>query len=94
MLVLATFLAIGAFSVAFLVCFLFALHSELQLEKERSARTKQMLGLGIPIAVEVRKPVRGLFVTHSNPGLVRRAEAASSRATLESSESVRTKREA
>ena len=94
MLVLATFLAIGVFSIAFLLRFLRALHSEIRLEKERDARTKQILSRRIPIAVEVRKPVRGLFVTHSNPGLAPRARTTTAGATLEASESSRNKREA
>jgi hypothetical protein len=44
MLVLTAFLAIGVFSVAFLLCFLSALHSESRVEKAREERTKQIAG--------------------------------------------------
>ncbi len=91
MLVLATFLAIGAFCVAFLMRFLFALHSEARLEKERDARTKQIPGRRILMAAEVYKPAQGLTVTYSNPGLAWRAAATSSGATLAVSD-VRSKR--
>ena len=104
MLVLATLLTIGIF-VAFLLRFLVALHSEARLEKERDARTKQIAGNRIPIAVEVRKAMRGLTVTSINPGLVhsnpttgmsktpmRRALAALSGITVQVIESSQTKR--
>ena len=94
MLVLATFLAIGVFFVAFLLRFIFALHSEARVEKERDARTKRIPGHRIPIAVEVRKPRFELTVTYSNPGLVRRAGTTSLGAALAVSESSRTKKEA
>ena len=70
MLVLTTFLAIGVFFVAFLVWFLYVLQSEIRVEIERSARTKQIAFNRIPIAVEVREPRRGFIVTSANPGLV------------------------
>ena len=54
MLVLGMFLAIGVFSIAFLLRAFFALHAEARLENERDVRTKQMPGRHIPIVVETR----------------------------------------
>ena len=72
MLVLAMFVAIGVFFVAFLLRFTFALHSEARIERARDARTKQIASRRIPIAVEVRKPA--LTVTWTNPGIVHPSE--------------------
>ena len=108
MLVLATFLPVGVFFVAFLFWFMYALHSEIRIENQRSARTRQIASRRIPIAIEVRRPTRGFIVTSSNPGLVfsgepkaglpgspmRRALAALSGMTVHLTESSQTKRQA
>jgi len=94
MLVLATFLAIGVFFCAFLLRFLFALSAEVRVEKERAAWTERIVGNRIPSAVEVRKPLRSLTVTYSNPGLARKAQATAAGETLAAGESWQSEKEA
>ena len=108
MLVLVTFLTIGVFSIAFLLRFLLAVHSEARLEKERDARTRQIANYRIAIAVEARTTKRGFIVTSSNPEFIwpgkakaglrgtpmRRALADLSGLAVQVPESSQTKREA
>jgi hypothetical protein len=94
-MLLATFLAIGVFSVAFLLRFLFALESELRLASRRAARTSRIYSHRIPLAFEVpNKRTIGLTVAYSNPMLAHRLRQSSSGATLVVNESSRAKKEA
>ena len=78
-MVLATFLAIGVFFVAFLFWFLFAMQSEVRLHSKRDARTSRIYRHGIPLAFEVRNNrTLGLTVAYSNPMLAPRARQSSS----------------
>ena len=94
-MLLATFLAIGVFSVAFLFWFLLAVHSEVRLESKRDVRTSQIYSRRIPLAAEVRSnPKPGLTVVYSNPMLAHRLGQSSSGATLAVEQSSRAKKEA
>ena len=94
-MLLATFLAIGVFFVAFLFWFLFAMQSELRLQSKRDARTSRIYRHRIPLAFEVRKNrTLGLTVAYSNPMLAPRARQSSSGVTLVVNESSRAKKEA
>ena len=78
-MLLATFLAIGVFFVAFLFWFLFAIQSEVRLHSKRGARTSRIYRHRIPLAFEVRKNrTLGLTVAYSNPMLAPRARQSSS----------------
>jgi hypothetical protein len=67
MLVLAAFLSIGAFFVAFLLRFTFALQSEAQLQAERAVWAKRLRGRRVPSSLEARSSAMGLNLAYSNP---------------------------
>jgi hypothetical protein len=82
MLVLAAFIAIGAFFVAFLLRFYFALHSEARLASERAAWAKQIRSRRLPSSTEDRSPATGLTLAYSNPSPARQPKTGTGGARL------------
>ena len=94
MLVLATFLAIGVFFVAFLLWYFFELQSEAQLLTERAERVKQIRSSRVLSPDNARGRAAALTVAYSNPRLVQQTGRISSGPMLVAKEGARIKKEA
>lgn len=94
MLVLATFLAIGVFFVAFLLWFFSELQSEARLETERAERVKQIRSRRVPSSDKAHGLATPLSVAYSNPRLAQQTGRISWGPMLVAKEAARIKKEA
>ncbi|MGC2208884.1 MAG: hypothetical protein WA532_02135 [Candidatus Korobacteraceae bacterium] len=75
MLMLTAILSICAVGVAFLLRFLFALESDLEVRGRHSARVERIRTGGVPASIVAVEPP-ALVLVHSNSGLTRRGTVA------------------
>ena len=92
MLVLATFLAVGALFTAFLLRFLFALESEARIARERAEWVKRIRSRRIPSPAGASVSSSGLTLAYSNPAAP--APRGLAQARLAAREASRLKKEA
>ena len=76
MLMLTAILSISAVGVAFLLRFLFALESDLEVQGRHSARVERIRTRGVPAGIAAAKQTPALVLVYSNSGLTRRVTVA------------------